>query len=442
MVSSIIFVGACDSKRLTVDRTIYIENTTGVEIHALANTKDNGFIVAGKIGAAVSVNEAYAVRVNRDGHVLWAYHKPPVDLPPFASSRSPEPVYHQAVVMPDDSVFLCGQMPRDRKPGSGHLVAHGILTHLDKNGKVIDDVDLSPKLDGFPISAKLRSCISFGSGIFAVGPATKIWPDPQGAARGEPAIVGRDFLWAIYLSSDGLVRWERLVPLEKGPNRPTIWVFGGDAQVLLTQDNRVAVFSEAGTEGYLFDANGSVISRRIGMRPRMDEIFLPISRQDGIFSSYVLSATRFVGGLPIDKGGAYYNNADYNYVEFNSELDETRRTPLAHALNGEPRFRYQLADGSKVFFGTTLYSRSGHAAHVQLLGPEPDDDETIRLGDKGYSYHVDAVAPSNVPGAFVAARYTSRPFSNLPFMTEIDWYLSPITPKGVALDFIAVKPKL
>lgn len=430
------------TKRLTLEKTIFVENSERAEVHSLATTKDNGFILTGKIGGAISVNEAWATRVDRNGHAIWVHHRPPVDMPPYTIKPSPLPLYNNAVVMSDDSVFLCGEMQRDIRPGSRLLIANGILTHLDKSGKVIDDFDLSPKVDGVPISAKLRSCIAFGDGIFAVGAATKMWPDPQGAARGGPAYVGRDFLWAIYLSPDGSVRWERLVPLEAEPKRHAKTVFGrGDAQALLTRDNRVAVFTEAGTEGYLFGQDGSVIIRRIGTRSRWDEAFQPIALQDGTFSSHALSAIRFAGGLPIDRGGAYYKNADYNYVEFSSELVETRRTPMVQSMGGEPRFRYRLSDGSLLYFGVTRLGRHVDAAHAQLLGPEAGRSETLLLGDRGYSYHVDAVAPSNVPGAFVAARYSRRPSGWFPPLYFIDDYLYQMTPHGVALDFIRVELK-
>lgn len=430
------------TKRLALEKTVFVENSERAEVHSLATTKDDGFVLAGKIGDAISVNEAWATRVDRDGHALWVHHKPPVDMPPYTLRPSPQPIYNAAVVMPDDSVFLCGQMQRDVKPGSRLLVAQGVLTHLDKSGKVINDLDLSPKVDGVPISAKLRSCLAFGDGIFAVGAATKMWPDPQGAARGGPAYVGRDFLWAIYLSPDGSIRWERLVPLEAEPKRHTMTVFGrGDAQALLTRDNRVAVFTEAGTEGYLFSQDGSVITRRIGTRSRWDESFQPIALQDGTFSSTALSAVRFVRGLQIDRGGAYYKNADYNYVEFSSELIETRRTPMVQAMGGEPRFRYRLSDGSLLYFGVTRLGRHVASAHAQLLGPEPTSNETLRLGDKGYSYHVDAVAPADTPGAFVAARYSRRPSGWFPPLYFIDDYLYQMTPHGVALDFIRVELK-
>jgi hypothetical protein len=206
---------------------------------------------------------------------------------------------------------------------------------------------------------------------------------------------------------------------------------------LLTSDNRVAVFSQAGTGGYLFDQHGLVINRRIGKAARWAESFLPIAETDGIFSSKLLSTALVFKGKAVVEG-----KVSHYFLQMTPDLIESERVSVPQAIDGEPRFRYELPDGSQIFFGVKRLSGGVDSAHAQLLGPEPSMSETLLLGDKGYSYHIDAVAPSDVPGAFVAARYSSRPFSNLPFMTEIDWYLASVTPKGVALDFITVKPQL
>src|ERR1700733_14944543 len=106
--------------KLTVTKTVYLEDGANVGPAAIVRTHDNGFIIAGEIQEKFPHNEpnAWAIKVNNEGKVIWQYVSPMHDNASVALGWGSS--YGSVAIMLDDSIFLCGSV-------SGSA----LLAHLD-----------------------------------------------------------------------------------------------------------------------------------------------------------------------------------------------------------------------------------------------------------------------------------------------------------------------
>lgn len=82
---------------------------------------------------------ASAIKLKPDGKLLWRYSSPLIDPRTYPKSTQ---YYDSSVEMPDGSIFLCGTLLN--VPKTGHRIA-GVVTHLDKNGKFLDEEIINHK---------------------------------------------------------------------------------------------------------------------------------------------------------------------------------------------------------------------------------------------------------------------------------------------------------
>src|SRR5580658_1656334 len=101
---------------------ITIEGDAPIKPMVVVPTTDGGLFVAGRGGTA-----AWAAKTDTNGKVIWQYST-------FAMNGNFYPEYRGAVPMPDGSTFLCGY-----KPSSPDTYAPGLVTHLDAQGRVINE---------------------------------------------------------------------------------------------------------------------------------------------------------------------------------------------------------------------------------------------------------------------------------------------------------------
>ena len=84
---------------LTLTRQVLLEPGQYQKSNAIERTNDGGFVIAG----ALEPHEGWAIRTDADGNVKWRYTIPLVDPP---NGLDTSPIYNDAAVMPDDSVFV------------------------------------------------------------------------------------------------------------------------------------------------------------------------------------------------------------------------------------------------------------------------------------------------------------------------------------------------
>jgi len=193
------------ASELSVTKTVYIEQGLQPDPYAIVRTRDDGFVIAGTI---TEDHEGWATRTDSDGKVLWRYVVPLADKLGKGDGGM-YPTYKSAAVMPDDSVFLCGSMPRSlgNKDGAG-----GLLTHLDKNGNRISEVLIKPLIEK-NLNGNLSACMPWKDGVIAVGNAGRITRTYDINAANPIVTSVEYFYWILALNQDGSTKWERLVPV-------------------------------------------------------------------------------------------------------------------------------------------------------------------------------------------------------------------------------------
>jgi hypothetical protein len=223
---------------ISLTREVFLEKGYVPNSQVIVPTRDNGLIVAGS-----NHGQGWAARTDAEGNIKWRYV---ISRPVKPTRPSDIPTYISAAVMPDDSVFLCGNMPGIKGGGSG------LLTHLDKDGNVLNEQLPSPKgLSGGGLSA----CIASDGGLIAVGSTAILDP-----VQSTPNINSyTPTYWIVSFDVNGKVKWEKLIPVSKD--------IGGGDQISPLQSAPDGGFVFAarrntiGTEVLHISKNGDVVAR-------------------------------------------------------------------------------------------------------------------------------------------------------------------------------------
>ena len=384
---------------LTVTKTIYVEKGTSPEPQTMARTRDNGFVIAGQ-----SLAQAWAVRTDSEGKVVWRYMVPARETIPGERPR-----YSSVAIMPDDSVFICGNMPFN-EPG---VSSPGLLTHLDKNGKVLSEEFLYPPDKENASITRLSACKQFGNGIVVVGHTLQFVKNPSPEKSRLSTYKNVDSYFIQSFDGGGQVKWKKMVtfsdvregadyisPLQAMPN-------GGFMLV--------SARSAFGTRIIHMSENGEVVATKM-----IDGTFvtaLPVKEETDIqlVSKETESLTR---------------------ITLNSDLKEIDRITEPHEI-GEANMVYRLPDQSLIMFGDkhdkdcTYYQ-----ARVAIVDSKLKNEKTVLLGKGLESYWIQAGIPSDKSDEFISVRSATK-HSNLG-ADATDEQLAEIR-LGVGLDFISLK---
>jgi hypothetical protein len=120
--------------------------------------------------------------------------------------------YESAATLPDGSTVLSGFRTIPNPTDAGQDVV-GILTHLDRTGKVISHQQLYPKGDHSFLLNYLRGSVPWGDGIAVIGEAKQYVPLRSDTPVPRPS---KRFLWLIALGATGEIKWAKLIPAGEG----------------------------------------------------------------------------------------------------------------------------------------------------------------------------------------------------------------------------------
>ena len=177
---------------IRVVRSVFLERGQSVELHALARTREGGYVIAGRLAGF-----PWATRVNAQGEVQWRYLASIVL--PKAGEPAGDSLFTGAVTLPDDSTLLCGYRSR------GVTKITGLLTHLSPHGRVLSAQTLYPNNDHRYVLNYLQRCVRWGKGVAVVGSTTRF------RKRGT-TYTQTNYLWLIKLDDEGRIEWEKLIP--------------------------------------------------------------------------------------------------------------------------------------------------------------------------------------------------------------------------------------
>jgi len=393
MISSI-----SSAAELTVTNTVHLEQGATVDPKAMALTRDNGFIVAGSLGSEAQRKSAWAVKTDSKGNVMWRYVTSRKDNPVYGQpSFIQSPVFNALAVMPDDSVFLCGFMP-----GIEH--SFGLLTHLDKNGKVLNEQLLRHEA---VIRGNISSCASGSGGLVTIGKVATF--QHTEATKTEPgSVLQNNFYWILSFDTSGKTKWEKLLPISKQ----------------LGTVDRISPIQMAADGSFVFVAQRIDDSEIVSVKPDGD-----------------IAARHFLNGLftillptqeqaPTDIQLLSIFTGKLTRITFSHDLQETGRATEEHE-DGVVHLAYRMPDQSLMLFGSKPNSRGGeNYAWVMHIDPAHHEG-TLTLAPDAESLWIDAGVVTNKSGEFASARRVFKPFK--PGQETFDLRLS------AALDFISIK---
>ncbi|MHB1530044.1 MAG: lipase family protein [Acidiferrobacteraceae bacterium] len=199
---------------IRVVRSFFLERGHPVQPYALARTRTGGYVIAGTMGGP------WAIRVSRQGQVVWRYRLP------FNATRrgqmSGDSRYTGAVTLPDDSTLLCGF--GNFSPQSIPDL-RGILTHLSPTGQVLSTQILYPDNDRHYALNYLNHCVRSGKGVVVVGSTTRF--RKQGAST--------SYVWLLKLDAHGRIEWQKLMPdryANFDPDQTLLALSNGDLAIM------------------------------------------------------------------------------------------------------------------------------------------------------------------------------------------------------------------
>jgi hypothetical protein len=343
----------CPAQYKTLPEDVHIERQdiltfTEVAPHVVVADHRGGYIVAGQSAGTAPYSadanfEEWAAKLDSTtGSKAWeVQHAKSPDGPNGITARVG---YNGVVVMPNDSVFLCGTQLRKH-------ASKAILTHLDANGKELEQIHLRPQQANEADESALDTCLPWNDGFVVIGSAAKTG-------------------WLVKFDRDGRFQWEK-----RGDG------YYGDEAI-------------AAADGGLFTIHHTMESSIVRIN----------SRGDVIASRTEHNEAHFVRELkPTEEPLLYSFDPDasrgVNYQVLNDRLQATRTT--SSDMFGTNK-AYQLADGTYAFFGGTGGGNTTAAVGRRL----PDSQVVVahRLSPEHQSgWFIDAT-PAENPNEFVAIR--------------------------------------
>jgi hypothetical protein len=396
---------ASSAEELTVTKTVYLEHGASVDPKALVRTHDNGFIVVGGIEKKGQPKSAWATKTDSEGNAIWRYVLPPREEIHIYDG----PEYSSAAVMPDDSVFLCGRMPFNADKG---VSSPGLLTHLDKDGKLLNENMLYPPDRENVSITHLISCMQSGNGVVVVGWMTQFFKNTS-TEKNQPPHIETNSYFVLSLDGNGQVKWKKLIPLSDK----------------LEGYDFISPLQTTANGGFILVSARSLYGTRV----------IHINANGEVVASKMLTGT-FVAALPMKEESDIQlvskETENLTRVTLNSDLKEIDRITEAHEI-GEADMVYRLPDQSLIIF-SAKHNKDGtyYQARVMAVNSRLKDEKTVLLGERFESYHAQAGIPLDKVGELVSIRKAIK-HSDLGIKAT-DEQLADIR-TGVGLDFITLK---
>lgn len=291
----------------------------------VAQRIDGGFIIAGSANMT-----AWATKLDNQGRTLWRYNTGLREvMKPFRGF----PEFRGIAAMPDDSVYLCGDIPRPHASG----LTSALLTHLDKQGRVLNEQWVTPHGD---VEVQIASsffagCAMWNDGLVVIGRVQK-QSDPREGGIGIP--IPHLFYWLIKLGASGNIIWQKYIPVPAGPIFP---VDPTNFRLLATRHNLVFSATDGNkTDIVSLTEHGDIYARNT--IPGYLRLVQPM------FTT---------GDIQLIGRGGVQNSAppDKVLVTLDTDLHVTRRVTHPLADKFYPNITYQMANKTLVAFGEGIH---------------------------------------------------------------------------------------
>jgi hypothetical protein len=350
--------GAQSATHIDIARDVMIEAGVSITPHSITRTGHGGYVITG----AIAENHAWATRLNSALGVMWRVEEPQRSVGAARDTST----YDDAVVLPDDSVLLCGVT----QVGPRGITGVGLLTHMGAAGQVIQRREL-PLPDDYTLTANTK-CVGTRDGALMIGIGV------VGKGANEPLEYRT---WIVALDQEGVFRWQKLVPV--APPSQIIW------QAIELPNRNIAIYGD----GYCleFDAQGVPMSQRQLQR----------SLGRPILSWKVPALAE--AAVPGDAGGP--ETVD-DRINARPGLQIGDKSLQAHF---QARFAYALPDGGLALFGNKEKDNV-YSAAIVYVSPDLKTTEVHLMGerDDAASWLVADVTPTGVAGEFATVRFIAH----------------------------------
>lgn len=355
-------INADEASHIKVVREVTLEIGRAPTPHAMAQTKDGGYVIAGAVWVP------WATRVGANGNVVWRY-----ELSAYNPSAPKEGKghYNGTAILSDDSAILCGEMglPPSSEKRVGDVV--GMLTHLDKAGLVLSHQLLYPNGDKDYSLSRLDKCVPWGDGVAVVGHASRF--PKQGGIE--------ESVWLIALDGNGSIKWEKTFSRARNsdvvvmPNQELLTLFGFE---------RDGAIWEA--EAIRLGKNGEIKSQRTNQV--FGKLVTPIVAEPVLRQLSVSSHNQSAAVKTLSEQGEEMESVQFEF------------RPLS------PEQIYLMPNHDFALFGTEYGPKGGEgpSASITWLSADLRKSETFTFRNKSYSAGIADAMPTGKPGEFVTVR--------------------------------------
>ncbi len=362
-LSSLVSCTSAASRHIHIVRSVFLERGVSVLPHALVQTKEGGYVIAGTSGGP------WATRVSAQGTVQWRYRLP------FNPSRRGQMFvdsrYTAAVTLPDDSTLLCGFGDFGTQ---AHPNLRGILTHLSPHGRVLSTQTLYPNNDHRYALNYLYRCVRWGRGVAVLGYTSYVWG--HSIPRHD-----QSYFWLLKLDSQGGIQWEKLFSSASGipaPSDMRMEVLANHDLVMTTGSTKITLIAPDGT----------------------------VRAQRTIPFAMVVPSTGDQRAVHVIAGGKHITPA---WLTLGEHLQDTQVAPLS----AEPaeiipyKKAYRLPDGALALFGDTTPRKYGGMGISSVAWISPNFGHKQVFTFKPWSGWIADAVPTGKPGEFATVREVS-----------------------------------
>ena len=359
---------SANAEGIEIVREVLLESGNSVYPDmTLARTAD-GYVVAG-----TDHLRAWATRIDFQGVVRWRY---PESSAPGSGSDGSESSYEGVVTMPDDTTLLCGFTGGERSTGIS-----GLLTRVDKSGRILARRELKPKQASDSKLAYFRACVNWGEGAAVLGTATRF-------SGNAPPYKAEDFYWLLAVDGSGNVKWEKLFtnPAGHTPGKQ------GDRPLALANEDLALSLWYGHAEIVLIDQNAHVKAQR-----RIDGggMLIPSIDTDSVVHVLTLQEK----GVTLRSLGDHLE--DIGAVSGQEDVIRSGGFDAAKAI-------YLLPDKSMLLFGGQREASVDTAAIVQIDSDLNAKHQAFVFEPRWLSIWIAAAVPTGLSGEFATVRHIQR----------------------------------
>ena len=359
----------------------------GIYPKALVQTKDGGFILAG-----TNLDVPKVIRIDANGGVKWQYVAKVEASGPDAKYKQVYTnvgAYSSAVILSDGSVALCGFVQSSK--GLDYR-SSGILTLIDKNGKVIIEQRVNPKTSVDYQSNTFDKCIAWDNGVAIVGRAGHYVLKASGSSK----------TWLLKWNPKLGVQWGKFFDDDDGLTPSNLLVMPNQDLIIESQGQSHTDWHDM-QKFLLLDQQGSMLAKR-----DLNGLYKHLNYRTMVRSTNpdpTLRLTLDNTNVALYSWGDRLKDATQITGSSSSVVAPSNRWSEEPDDHIHPTVAYQLPDHSIVLFGQ-MWSPSEfrRIAGISWISSDLNSQENYIFSSQEFSDSIIDAIPTDHSGEFAIIR--------------------------------------